>query len=151
ERMEDAALQPPPGERGEEGLDRIGPGAGGGREMERPARMPGEPGAHLGVLVGGIVVEDGVDQFAGGGRGPGPMEETDELLVAVPRHALSDHRAVEAPQTRWLCRAGCNRGSSSRPGPSSSAGLAGCGRAPEFATSHRPTARGCGPADRDTD
>ena len=29
---------------------------------------------------------------------------------------------------------GCNRGSSSQPGPSSSVGPAGCGRAPEFAT-----------------
>jgi hypothetical protein len=48
QRAKDAALQPPAGQRGEEGLYRIGPGAGGGREMKRPARMPGEPGAHPG-------------------------------------------------------------------------------------------------------
>jgi hypothetical protein len=33
QRVEDAAPQAPAGERGEERLDRIGPGAGGGREM----------------------------------------------------------------------------------------------------------------------
>ena len=95
QRVEGAALQPPPGERGEEALDRIGPGAGGGHEMKRPARVPGEPGTHLGVLVGGIIVEDGVDQLAGRHGGLNPIEKADELLVAVPCHALADHGAVE--------------------------------------------------------
>ena len=58
-------LQPPAGERGEEGLDGIEPGAGGRGEVEGPARVPGEPGADLGMLVGGVVVEDHVDQLAG--------------------------------------------------------------------------------------
>jgi len=57
--------------------------------------MTGEPGAHLGVLVGGIVIEDGVDQLAGGHGGLDPVEETDEFLVAMARHALADHCAVE--------------------------------------------------------
>src|SRR6516162_277040 len=48
ERAEDAALQSPAGEGGEEALDRIGPGARGGCEMKGPARMAGEPGAHFG-------------------------------------------------------------------------------------------------------
>jgi len=95
QRVEDAALQAPAGERGEEGLDRIGPGARGGREMERPARVPGEPGAHLGVLVGGIVIEDRVNELAGRHGGLDAVEETDEFLVAMARHALADHRAVE--------------------------------------------------------
>jgi hypothetical protein len=38
--VEDASLQTTTGERGEEGLNRIGPGAGGGREMKRTARVP---------------------------------------------------------------------------------------------------------------
>ena len=29
--------------------------------MERPSRMLGEPGEHLRMFMGGIVVEDGVD------------------------------------------------------------------------------------------
>ena len=65
QRAKDAALQPPAGERGKEGLDRIGPGAGSGCEMKHPAGVPGEPSAHFGMLVGGIVVEDGMDEFAG--------------------------------------------------------------------------------------
>jgi len=36
QRAEDAALQSPAGEGGEEALDRIGPGARGGCEMKRP-------------------------------------------------------------------------------------------------------------------
>jgi hypothetical protein len=39
--MKDAALRPPTGERGEEDLDRNGSGTGVGREMKRPARVPG--------------------------------------------------------------------------------------------------------------
>ena len=37
ERAKDAALQSLAGERGKEGLDGIGPGAGGGCEMKHPA------------------------------------------------------------------------------------------------------------------
>ena len=33
--------------------------------MEAPARMTPQPFDHLGVLVSGVVVEDGVDRLAG--------------------------------------------------------------------------------------
>src|SRR5262245_18201692 len=46
-------------------------------------------------LVSGLIVEDRVDQLAGGHDGFDPVQETDELLVAMPRHALADHAAVE--------------------------------------------------------
>ena len=36
-----------------------------GREVKDPARMAGEPLAHLGLLVGAVVVEHDVDQLAG--------------------------------------------------------------------------------------
>ena len=62
---EHAALEPPLGQRGEEALDRIEPRGGGGREVERPTRMPAQPCADLRMLVGGVVVGDGVDQLAG--------------------------------------------------------------------------------------
>ena len=65
DRTEDTTFQALPGEPGEEALDGIQPGARGRREVERPARMLGEPSQHLGVFVGGVVVEDGVDQLAG--------------------------------------------------------------------------------------
>ena len=76
-------LQAAAGERGEEGLDRVEPGARGRREVEGPARMAGEPGADLGVLVGGVVVEDHVDHLAGRHGGARRVEEADELLVPV--------------------------------------------------------------------
>src|SRR5215471_10045671 len=57
--------------------------------------VPGEPGAHFGMLVGGIVVEDGMDQLAGRYDRFDPVEETGELLVAMSRHALTNNGAVE--------------------------------------------------------
>jgi len=62
---EDAALEAPLGEDGEETLDGVEPTGRGGREMEAPARMTPQPFDHLGVLVSGVVVEDGVDRLAG--------------------------------------------------------------------------------------
>jgi hypothetical protein len=38
--------------------------AGGRGEVEGPAGMAGQPCAHLGVFVGGIVVDDGVDRLS---------------------------------------------------------------------------------------
>ena len=65
ERMEDAATEAAAGELGEEALDRIEPGCRGRGEVERPARMPGQPSSDFGVLVAAIIVEDHMDQLAG--------------------------------------------------------------------------------------
>src|SRR3954452_17654932 len=54
-RSEDAALQAPLGERGEEGLDGVEPGARGRGEGEGKAGVAGEPGNHLRLVVGGVV------------------------------------------------------------------------------------------------
>jgi hypothetical protein len=63
--FEDAALEAPLGEDGEETLDGIEPTGRGGREMEAPARMTPSHSITFGVLVSGVVVEDGVDRLAG--------------------------------------------------------------------------------------
>lgn len=59
--------------------------------------MAGEPGAHLGVLVGGVVVDHGVNHLGGRHGGLDLIEEADELLhgLCPPtlRHARRDHRA----------------------------------------------------------
>ena len=60
--------------------------------------MAGEPRADLRVLVGGVVVEDGVDVLAGRHRGLDGVEEADELLVAVALHVAADDGAVEDVQ-----------------------------------------------------
>ena len=63
--------------------------------MENPTRMTLEPGHDLGVLVGAIVVEDGMDHLASRDITLDGVEKTDELLVTVLFHTASDHRAVE--------------------------------------------------------
>ena len=57
--------------------------------------MVGEPALDLRVLVRGVVVEDRVDHLAGRHRALDGVEELDELLMPVVRHAAADDLAVE--------------------------------------------------------
>ena len=66
ERMKDAAFEPAAGELGKEPLDSVEPGRRGRGEVERPARMAGQPSSDFGVLVAAVIVEDDVDQPSGG-------------------------------------------------------------------------------------
>lgn len=77
---EHAALESAPGKLGEEALDGVQPGAGGGGEMEGPAPMAVQPGADLRMFVGGVVVENGVDGLAGRNGALDGAEEADEFL-----------------------------------------------------------------------
>ena len=63
--------------------------------MEGPARMPSEPLAHFRMLVGGIIVDDGVDRLSGRHLRLDGVEEADELLVPVALHVAADDGAVE--------------------------------------------------------
>ena len=63
--------------------------------MEGPAGMTVQPRPDLGVLVGGVVVDDGVDHFAGRDGALDGVEETDEFLMAMALHVAADGRAVE--------------------------------------------------------
>ena len=92
---EDAALEPALCERGEEALDRVEPGSGRRREVERPSRIAFEPSADIGMLVGGVVVDDGVDRLPRRNLSFDDIEEADELLMAMALHVAADHRAVE--------------------------------------------------------
>src|SRR3954454_3633014 len=47
------------------------------------------------MLMGGVVVEDGVHQLAGRRGRLDSVEKAEKLLVAMPLHAAADHRAVE--------------------------------------------------------
>jgi hypothetical protein len=69
DRPEDAALETPLGQDGEEALDGVEPRGGCRGEVEGPAGMTRKPSPHGGMLVGGVIVEDGVDRLAGG-NGP---------------------------------------------------------------------------------
>ena len=62
---EDAALEPLPRQSGEETLHGIEPRSGGRGEVDRPARMIDQPFPDLRMLVGGVVVRNGMDLPAG--------------------------------------------------------------------------------------
>ena len=51
-------------ELGKEALHGIEPGRRCRSEVEGPARVPGEPFAHLRMLVGRIIVDDSVDRLS---------------------------------------------------------------------------------------
>jgi hypothetical protein len=95
DRAEHAAFEAPLGELGEITLDRVQPGGRCRGEVEAPPRMPSQPFLDLRVLMGGVVVDDGVDCLALWYGGLGHIEKADELLMPVPLHAAADHRAVQ--------------------------------------------------------
>ena len=96
---EDASLQSalgePLGELGEEAFDSVEPGCRRWGEVEGPAGMPQQPLANLWVLVGRVVVDDGVDSLSGRHLRFDGIEEADELLVPVALHVMADDGAVE--------------------------------------------------------
>jgi len=57
--------------------------------------MTRQPGQHLGMLVGGVVVKHRVDQLAGRDLALDGIEGADEFAAAVALHAAADHGAVE--------------------------------------------------------
>jgi hypothetical protein len=58
--------------------------------------MPGQPFLYLGMFVGRVVVDDGVDRHSHRHPRLGGVEEADELLVPVALHVAADDGAVEA-------------------------------------------------------
>src|SRR5580698_8302927 len=91
----DAALEPALCEGCEEALDGVEPGSRCRGEMERPSRMAFEPSANIGMLMGGVIVDDGVDRLSNGNLLLDDIEEANELLMAMALHVAADHRAVE--------------------------------------------------------
>ena len=60
--------------------------------------MACQPGLYLSVPVGGVVVDDRMDQLAGRHLAFDGIEEADELLVPVSLHAATDHRTFQHVQ-----------------------------------------------------
>src|SRR6266853_1989357 len=90
-----SAMKPLMGEFGKPTFDRVGPGTRSRSEVEGEAGVASEPGADLGVLVGGIVVEDHMDRLVDRHFALDGIEKADEFLVPVALHAASDHLAVK--------------------------------------------------------
>jgi len=62
--------------------------------------MPRQPFPDLGVLVGGVIVEDDVNCLAGRDVTLERAQEADERLVPVALHVARPHRALEHPGSR---------------------------------------------------
>src|SRR5207249_2514013 len=88
-------LEPLPGKFGKPAFDRVGPGTRSRGEVESEARMAGEPAAHLGVLVGGIIVENHVNRFVDRHLALYGIEKADEFLVPMALHAAPDDLALK--------------------------------------------------------
>src|SRR5262249_6334301 len=70
-------------------------GGGSGGEVEAEGGMAAAPGLGLRMVVGGVVVDDGVDDLARRHLRLDGVEEADELLMAVALHAAPDDLALE--------------------------------------------------------
>src|SRR5260370_19718679 len=93
--LEDAALEPLPGQFGEEAFDGVEPGGRGWGEVEMEALVPFEPGADLGMLVRRVVVDDQVEFPPGRGLAVDLLEKADEFLMPSAAHALADDTTLQ--------------------------------------------------------
>src|SRR5205823_7183046 len=84
----------------EEALDSVEPGSGCRGEVEDKSSMFIEPLHDVGVLVGGIVVDDDMDRLFLGHSGLDDVEKPDEFLMAMALHALADHLALKDIERR---------------------------------------------------
>src|SRR6476660_3661110 len=96
------------GQQGEEALDLVDPGRRCRREVLMPAGALGEPVADRLRLVARCVVHDDVHVEANRNVALDLIEELAELLGAMSRHALADHRAGLHVRRR------CHRGDEAR-------------------------------------
>jgi hypothetical protein len=149
---EHTALEPSVGQDGKEAFYGIQPRSGRGRKVEGPSRMADEPFAHFGMLVGGVVVDDGVGRFSRGRLALDHIEEADKFLMPMRLHVASGHRAIEdvhrgEQRRRSVPDVVVGHG----PGAALLQRQAGaeCGRAPESGSFHRATRRWRARADRD--
>ena len=88
------------GDQSEEALDLVEPGSIGRGEVKVPPRPPCEPRPDLGVLVGGVVVDDEMDVEVGRDIGLEVAQEGEEFLVPMAGLALGEDRAIEHVERR---------------------------------------------------
>ncbi len=89
--VEDAVFQAAARQLGEEAFDGVEPGAGCRNEVKGPSPMPGQPGADLGLFVGGVIVEDDVDGLVGRELDSGHLNST----------PTDHHLSPGLPRTDW--------------------------------------------------
>ena len=84
----------------EPALDQVQPGTRSGDKVQVEPRMPAEPGFHPRVRVGPVIVHDQMQIELGRRLGVDCLEEPDEFLVPMPRHAVADDFPIEHAQGR---------------------------------------------------
>ena len=95
EGTEDATLDAARGREREQTFDGVEPGGRSRGEVEDKTRVAREPFQHLGMLVRGVVIDDGVDGEFGRRSGIDDVEEADELLMTMMLHALAEDLALK--------------------------------------------------------
>ena len=63
--------------------------------MERPSGVVRKPFEDLGMFVGSVIVDDGVDDFAGRHIPFDGVEKANEFLMPMLLHAASDDRPIQ--------------------------------------------------------
>ena len=63
--------------------------------MKRTARITDQLLAHLRLLMGGVIVSDGMDLLAGWNACLDGVEEADEVLATMPLHAAPDDPSIQ--------------------------------------------------------
>jgi len=93
--VEDTPLETAFCQDGEEALDGVDPACRCRREVEGPARMPGQPFDDLWVLVGCVIVEDGMNAFVARNLAFDSVQEPNEFLMTMALHAAPDHLPLQ--------------------------------------------------------
>ena len=71
--------------------------------MKGPAWVAHEPSSDLGMFMGGVVIQNAMDDFTGWNVSIDPIEEADELLMAVAGPIWADDRALKHMQSGKEC------------------------------------------------
>ena len=93
--IERAATDSALSDESEEAFDLVEPGGVGRREVNVPTWTACKPSSDLGMLVGGVVVDDEMDVELGWHVGLDVTQKGEELLMTMAGFALGNDRAVE--------------------------------------------------------
>ena len=101
--VETAATNPLVGNLSKPTLDQIQPRTRCRDEMDVESGMSSHPGLDPRVFVGWVIVHDKMQIEMGRRLGVDLVEETNEFLVSMTRHAVADHFAIEQAQRGEQC------------------------------------------------
>ena len=99
-----AAANPLIGNLSKPTLDQIQPRTRRRDEVDVESGMSSHPGFNPRVFVGGVIVHDQMQIEMGRRFGVDLVEETNEFLVSMTRHAVADHFAIEHANYNSLSR-----------------------------------------------